>query len=302
MKNQVPSQIVLGIDSQSLQKFNDEKQIRNGDFKISGIKVSVEREKICGIAIIYQNKANGRNIIFSDTCITGKDITLYEFVIPKDDYIQVIFGHYEMGINQLGFVTYLGKQVIFGVDKGYKFQFMFMGFTFTDCCGTFKPGFLESLSFKVVKLPKQFISLHLFPLLEIMYPNNLNNDFSFNSQNSIQIELQGQQNQDRNLFLQQRDEFQVDFQSDSYISNFKNQQFLMNSLYFTQNISSEIENQNQIHKKKRYITQNNNNQKSILGNNHGFRIINFFRNRKNRQNHGVLGKHHHHHHRHHRHH
>ncbi|CAD8196853.1 unnamed protein product [Paramecium pentaurelia] len=175
MLNKVPSQISFGIDSKESQKFDDNLQIRTGEFKISGFKIYFQDNKICGMAIIYLNKGNGRKIIFTDTYQNQKYTSLYEFDIPSNDYIQVIFGHYDEQINQLGIITYQGKQDIFGIDQGQQFNCMFMGYTFTGCNGTFTSRSIESLSFQVQKLPKDYICQNLSPLLDILYPNLDNN-------------------------------------------------------------------------------------------------------------------------------
>ncbi|CAD8064198.1 unnamed protein product [Paramecium sonneborni] len=172
MLNKVPSQISFGAISQNSQKFDDKLQIKNSDFKIAGFKIYIQDEKICGIGIVYLNKENGRKIIFTDTNQIQKNLpTLYEFNIASDDYIQVIFGHYDQKINQLGIITYSGQQVIFGLDQGCQFNYMFMGYTFSACSGTFKTGQIESLNFYIHKLPKSYISQNLSPLLDILYPN-----------------------------------------------------------------------------------------------------------------------------------
>ncbi|CAD8178017.1 unnamed protein product [Paramecium pentaurelia] len=172
MSNKVPPLITLGVDRQGLQKFDDKIQLGNEEFKISGVKISLDDNQICGISFTYQNIQNGRKIICNDTCITGKNISQYEFEIGQNDFIQVLFGYYESGITQLGIITYKGQQVIFGKDQGYKFNYMFMGYTFTGCSGSYKKGSIESLTFKVAKLPKQFIIQQFNPLLGILYPEN----------------------------------------------------------------------------------------------------------------------------------
>ncbi|CAD8168004.1 unnamed protein product [Paramecium octaurelia] len=172
MPNKVPALITLGVDRQDLQKFDDRMLLGNEEFRISGVKISLDDKKICGIAFTYQNIKNGNKILCNDTCITGKNITQYEFEIGENDFIQALFGYYESGITQIGIVTYKGQQAIFGKDQGYKFQHMFMGYTFTGCSGTYKKGLLESLTFKVVKLPKEFLAQHFNPLLQILYPDN----------------------------------------------------------------------------------------------------------------------------------
>ncbi|CAD8070383.1 unnamed protein product [Paramecium primaurelia] len=172
MTNKVPALITLGVDRQDLLKFDDKMQLGNDEFKISGVKISLNENQICGISFTYQNIKNGRKIICNDTCITGKNISQYEFEIGLNDYIQVLFGYYESGITQLGIITYKGQQAIFGKDQGYKFSYMFMGYTFTASSGSYKKGCLESLTFRVAKLPRDFLAQQFTPLLEIIYPDN----------------------------------------------------------------------------------------------------------------------------------
>ncbi|CAD8137198.1 unnamed protein product [Paramecium pentaurelia] len=174
MLKKVPSQISLGVGCYSSKRFDDKLKIKNGDFKIAGFKIYLSNNKICGIGIIYQNKANGRKIIFTDTSQNQKYSALYEFKIPSNDYIQVIFGYCDDDqLNQLGIITYSGKQEIFGIDKGTKFNYMFMGYTFSGCSGIFRQGSIESLNFQVLKLPKDYVFHNLSPLFDILYPNIL---------------------------------------------------------------------------------------------------------------------------------
>jgi hypothetical protein len=46
---------------------------------------------------------------------------------------------------------------MFGKDKGYKYNFLFMGYTFTTAFGTYKKGMIESLGFRTCKLPRKVI-------------------------------------------------------------------------------------------------------------------------------------------------
>lgn len=50
---------------------------------------------------------------------------------------------------------------------------MFMGYTFTGCSGSYKKGSIESLSFKVAKLPKEFIIQQVFIFDNIHYSSIL---------------------------------------------------------------------------------------------------------------------------------
>lgn len=56
-----------------------------------------------------------------------------------------------------------------------------MGYTFTGCCGSYKKGCVESLTFRVIKLPREFLTQQVCindrfkqftPLLGILYPDN----------------------------------------------------------------------------------------------------------------------------------
>ncbi|CAD8077896.1 unnamed protein product [Paramecium sonneborni] len=172
MSQKVPSQISIGVGCYSSKRFDDKLKMMNGNFKITRFKIYLLNDRICGIGIIYQNQVNGRRIIFTDTAQNQKYTFLCEFNIPSNDYLQVIFGYCdEIQINQLGFITYSGKQEIFGIEKGIKFEYMFMGYTFSGCSGIFNQRAIETLSFIVQKLPKQYILTHLPSLYNILYQN-----------------------------------------------------------------------------------------------------------------------------------
>ncbi|CAD8068136.1 unnamed protein product [Paramecium primaurelia] len=190
MLNKIPSQISFGTDQQSSYKFDDQLSIRTGNFKIAGFKIYLQDNIICGIAIIYLNIGIGRKIIFTDTYQNRKYNNQYEFDIASNDYIQVIFGHYDQKINQLGIITYSGKQEIFGIDQGKSFNYMFMGHTFTGCNGTFTLNSIQTLGFQVQQLPKDYIQQNLHPLLEIFYPSIENNHIqNIEQMNTRQLNL-----------------------------------------------------------------------------------------------------------------
>lgn len=58
-----------------------------------------------------------------------------EFVLDDDDFLTEIYGFVGDTINQIGFITYKGKQEKFGEGKGMYFSIHFPCHTFTAAKG-----------------------------------------------------------------------------------------------------------------------------------------------------------------------
>ncbi|CAD8127343.1 unnamed protein product [Paramecium sonneborni] len=157
----VPSKILIGIQNQKLEVFDDGKHLQKtgGLTKIQAIRVFFKENYVRGFEIFYKLNAGDLLKAGHNVPKSKKELQNVLLEIGPDDYVSEIFGAYQSArknrIINITFITYRGKVQTFGGSGDKSFGFSFPGSTF----GAFKGGYKKSvewLEIDVLPLPEDF--------------------------------------------------------------------------------------------------------------------------------------------------